>query len=85
VKTFDKELPQTPITHTAIDVCKKTIDVGDIVIGAIGSKEGYIFKGTVLGIYPNNMIKVKQIWGDNWREEWKVDAKRVRNMKYEKV
>lgn len=84
MKTFDKELPQAPVTHTAIDVCKNTIDVGDIVIGAIGSKEGYIFKGTVLGIFSNNMIKVQSIWG-GWNGTWKVDAKRVRNMKYEKV
>lgn len=84
MKTFDKELPQAPIIYVAKDVCNETINIGDIVIGATGTGSGYIFKGMVLNIFSQNMLQVQSIWGGRG-SKWKVDAKRVRNMKYEKI
>ena len=88
IKKFDKQVKEQ-IIYTAIDCQGDPLSVGDIVIGAYGTGQGYIFKGEILEIF-KELIRVRDIWqearfGVSKYTVFKVAPKRVRGLKYEKI
>ena len=88
MKKFDKQIKEQVI-YTAVDCQGDTLSVGDIVIGAYGTGQGYIFKGEILEIF-KELIRVRDIWqeakfGAGRYTTFKVAPKRVRGLKHEKI
>lgn len=82
---FDEPTIEAKPIYTANDCIGYELCEGDIVIGAIGTDAGYIFKGKILEIM-KDLIKVETVWYTNriMQKTFRVSPKRVRGMKYEK-